>query len=71
MRFYFLLALAVCIALLVAQAEGMEPEFLRGARKIRQADGGDTANIEICLLNTGLSLAQVTEIIRIVTGAVG
>ncbi|CAL1283348.1 unnamed protein product [Larinioides sclopetarius] len=69
MRFYFLLALAVCIALLVAQAEGMEPEFFRGARKIRQA--GDTANLRLCLLDTGLSLAQVTEIVRLVTGLLG
>ncbi|CAL1283347.1 unnamed protein product [Larinioides sclopetarius] len=68
MRFYFLLALAVCAVLLVVQAEGMETEFLRGARNIRQSNGGDTANLRICLLDTGISLAQVTEILKLVTG---
>ncbi|CAL1283346.1 unnamed protein product [Larinioides sclopetarius] len=68
MRFYLLLALVVCVAVFVVQAEGMEFGFLRGARKIRQSGGGDTANIKLCLLDAGISTAQLAEILPLITG---
>ncbi|GBM73540.1 hypothetical protein AVEN_103607-1 [Araneus ventricosus] len=67
MRFYFLLALAACVMLLVVQAEGKEAGF-RSARKIRQSDGGDTVNLEICLLKAGVSLDQIQKILAELTG---
>ncbi|GBM73555.1 hypothetical protein AVEN_103619-1 [Araneus ventricosus] len=67
MRFYFLLALAACVMLLVVQAEVKEAGF-RSARKIRQSTGGDTLNAEICLLKAGVSIEEIRKILAGLTG---
>ncbi|GBO36670.1 hypothetical protein AVEN_74832-1 [Araneus ventricosus] len=67
MRFYFLLALAACVMLLVVQAEAKVAGF-RSARKIRQSTGGDTVNLEICLARAGVSTSQIQQILALLTG---